>query len=322
MGVFGDIDSWNPAPGQVTTWRASVASRTLMRHAPHDPIAPTYQQAQHLWNAQHCAARGIGMPRLLITAWTMAGVCDPAAMTAAINDHVRCQRTYHSAFEIHTGDIVRRTIVDPADIEFVPAAEGFMDTEQIHHYVLTSTPTTTVWDCFTFGVIQDVDHFTFYASIDHRHFDGMSMGPLFSDIHHGYQARVHGLPDPVLHTSDYRGYTRRQHQRSASLTLESPQVQDWIDVASDGRWPSFPLPTGDVAGVGHDGPLLGQCTAAGIHLHPLAARPAHSAGARRHGTDGATGLATSQRRRGARHHPADRKDVGPGQDQLSGRHGR
>lgn len=42
----------------------------------------------------------------------------------------------------------------------------------------------------------------------------------------------------------------RQLERSAALTLQSPQVQDWIGFAHDGRWPSFPLPAGDVSGAG------------------------------------------------------------------------
>ena len=125
-----------------------------------------------------------------------------------------------------------------------------MGNEQIYDHVLTSTPATSAWDCFAFGVIQHTDHFTFYASVDHLHFDGMSIAGLFTDIHHGYHARVVGLPDPVLHDSDYRGHTSRQHQRSTSLTLQSPHVQTWIDFANAGPWPSFPLPIGDTALVG------------------------------------------------------------------------
>ena len=250
MVAFGDITSWKPGAGQVTTWTATAASRALVRQAARDPLPPSPQQAQHLRNAHRCAALGLPMPRLLISAWNVAGVCDPVAMTAAINGHVRCQDTYHSAFAIHDDDIVRRTIGDPSAIEFTPHTEGFMDDEQIYRHVLTTTPATSEWDCFTFGVIQHAEHFTFYASVDHLHFDGMSIAGLFTDIHYGYQARVHGLPDPVLHDSDYRGHTRRQHQRSAALTLQSPEVQTWIEFANDGPWPTFPLPTGDTPLVG------------------------------------------------------------------------
>lgn len=250
MVAFGDITSWNPGAGQVTTWTATAESRVLMRRSPQDPLPPTPQQAQHLWNAHRCALQGLPMPRLLISAWNVAGVCDPAAMTAAINSHVRCQDTYHSAFAIHGDQIVRRTVTDPNAIEFLPRTEGFMDNEQIYDHVLTTTPATSEWDCFTFGMIQHTDHFTFYAGIDHLHFDGMSIAGLFSDIHFGYQARVHGLPDPALHHGDYRGHTSRRHQQSAALTLHSPQVQAWIDFADAGPWPSFPLPTGDTPLVG------------------------------------------------------------------------
>jgi hypothetical protein len=96
----------------------------------------------------------------MVVGWDIPGVCDVAAMTRVINSHIRRHDTYHSFFEIENGNIFRRTIADPNDIEFVPAPLGVMDAELVRTLALTATPETLEWDCFTFGIIQKADHFT------------------------------------------------------------------------------------------------------------------------------------------------------------------
>ena len=56
--------------------------------------------------------------------------------------------------------------------------------------------------------------------------------------------------------------------------------------------------------LGDAGPLLDECTAAAVHLHPLTARSADSAVTCGHGPNGPTGVATAQYRCGARYHEA------------------
>jgi hypothetical protein len=60
------------------------------------------------------------MARLCIGAWDNVGVCDIPALTY-VNAHLRRHGTYHSWFEYKDAEnIVRWTIRDSADIEFVP----------------------------------------------------------------------------------------------------------------------------------------------------------------------------------------------------------
>ena len=108
-------------------------------------------------------AMGRQLPRLMIVAWDIPGVCDIPAMTAAINAHVRRHDTYHNWFEFENDDIVRRTIDHPEVIDFVSVEFGYMSAEQIRIHAMTTTPETLEWDCFTFGVVQHTDHFTVYA---------------------------------------------------------------------------------------------------------------------------------------------------------------
>lgn len=244
MTTVGPIGLWNPGRGTVTTWTASERSREALRRAPADALPPSAQQALHLWGAHRITAAGGQNPRLMVVAWDEEGVCDTTAMTAAINTHLRRHDTYHSAFRIDGDAIERRTVADPRSIEMAPRALGHLTAEQIRDHVLTSTPATLEWDCFTFGVIQRADRFGVYASVDHLHIDMTSAAVIFADIHLSYQALVHGVPNPLPPTAGYRHHVARQVDRTDAMTLESPEIRTWIDVAAEGRWPSFPLPLG------------------------------------------------------------------------------
>jgi mycolipenoyl-CoA---2-(long-chain-fatty acyl)-trehalose mycolipenoyltransferase / long-chain-acyl-CoA---trehalose acyltransferase len=244
--TLGPIHSWQPASGPVTTWTASAATRESVQRAARNSVPPSFQQAGHLWGAFYGKQLGREMPRLMVVAWDIPGVCDIAMMTEAINAHVRRHDTYHNAFEVEDGNIFRRTI-SPDEIEFVPTEFGTMDTEQIREHALSTTPDTLDFDCFTFGVIQGADHFTVYASVDHLHIDGMSAGLIFVDIHMMYQNLSQGQPTTFPETGGYREYTARQRENVAGMTLDSPEIKDWITFAqsTDGAWPSFPLPLGN-----------------------------------------------------------------------------
>ena len=154
MVALGPINSWQPAQGPVTTWTASDASREIMAKADRDPLPPSFQQASHLRAAFYGRALGRQLPRLMVVSWDIEGTCDIVAMTTAINTHIRRHDTYHSAFGFENGNIFRRTIAAPEQIEFVPFSYGEMGAEDIREHALTSTPDTLDWDCFTFGIVQ------------------------------------------------------------------------------------------------------------------------------------------------------------------------
>jgi hypothetical protein len=215
--------------------------------APSTDLPASYQQAQHVRVAHYAKAMARQLPRLMVVAWDIPGMCDIPAMTAAINAHVRRHDTYHNWFQFENDQIIRHTIDDAAVIEFVPAESENMSTSQIRTHALTTTPETLEWDCFTFGTIQHTDHFTFYASVDHLHIDGISAGLIFLDIHLMYQSLGSATPITLPQVGSYSDYSVRQREELASLTLSSPQIVDWMKFAHDsnGDWPSFPLPLGD-----------------------------------------------------------------------------
>jgi len=252
MVAIGSISgSWSPGRGILTEWTASPSSRELAARAPHDPLPPTFQQEKHLRSADSARKLQRRTPRLIMTSWDVAGWCDVAAMTGAIDAHLRRHDTYHRGFDITAdGTITRRTIDTPELIEFCPVVIGFMEQDEIREHVLTATPDTLDWDCFTFGVIQKEAHFTVYANIDHLHTDGTSSLVIYEDISQDYR-ELNGDSDetdtePEPEPTIYRDFTARQHVEVGTLTRDSRPVKDWVNFALDAEdeWPSFPLELG------------------------------------------------------------------------------
>jgi hypothetical protein len=248
MVAIKAIHDWIGASGDVVSWHPSPASRAKVAKAPVSDVPVSYQQAQHIRGYRSHLAGGTDMARLNIPAWDMPGQCDVRAMSHVINAYLRRHDTYHSWFEMTDDDeIVRHTVANPRDISFVPTKHGEMTASQWREHVL-STPDPLQWDCFSFGIIQRADHFTFYISIDHVHTDAMFMGLVLVEIHMMYAALAAGAaPIPLPDAGSYDDYCVRQHDYLAALTVESPAVREWIDFAqhNGGTLPHFPFPLGD-----------------------------------------------------------------------------
>jgi hypothetical protein len=248
MVAIKAITDWFGTSGSVVSWHPSPASVKKVQNAPVSSVPPSYQQAQHIRGYLSHIAGGTEMARLNIPAWDMPGQCDLRAMTHVINAYLRRHDTYHSWFEMtDDGDVVRHTVSNPRDIAFVPTKHGDMTAPHWREHIL-STPDPLQWDCFSFGVIQRSDHFTFYISVDHVHTDAMFMGLVLVEIHMMYAALAGGAaPIPLPPAGSYDDYCLRQRDFLASLTLETPEVQEWVRFArsNDGTMPHFPFPLGD-----------------------------------------------------------------------------
>ena len=252
------LPEWEPSPGSLVSWNPSAASRAKADAAPVSPVPPSYIQERHLRNFSQQADRGLDHSRLLIAVCEVSGKCDIRAMTYVINAHLRRHDTYRSWFEYQDDDhIIRHTIADPADIEFVPTEHGEKDAAQLRDQVL-ATPGSLQWDCFTFGVIQRADRFTFYASIDHLHADGQFVGVGLMEFQTMYAALIMGEPPLAMgQAGSYDDYCVRQRQYTSGLTADTPEVRRWIEFAeaNGGSFPDFPLPLGDRS-VPYGGDLL------------------------------------------------------------------
>jgi 2'-acyl-2-O-sulfo-trehalose (hydroxy)phthioceranyltransferase len=242
------IHEWEPSAGSLVSWHPSPASRAKAQEAPESDVPPSYIQARHLRSFSQQAARGLDHSRLLIASCEVYGRCDVRAMSYVINAHLRRHDTYRSWFDYQDADhIVRHTIADPADIEFVPTEQGEKNAAEVRDHIL-ATPDLLHWDCFSFGIIQRADRFTFYASVDHLHADGQFVGVGLMEFQTMYAALAMGEPPVGLgQAGSYADYCLRQREYTSALTLDSPEVRTWVDFAeaNNGTFPAFPLPLGD-----------------------------------------------------------------------------
>ncbi|CAN3126548.1 condensation domain-containing protein [Mycobacterium sp. smrl_JER01] len=246
--TVGALEEWSLRPGSVTSWHPTPASIDKARQAPVSPVPVSYMQGQHLRNYCERAAEGLNFSRQIIASCDVAGQCDIAAMDHAVNAYLRRHDTFRSWFE-RAGDsaFIRHALEDPADIEFVPVEHGHMTVDQIHAHVV-DIPSPLEWGCFTFGVIQNEHHFSFFASMDHVHGDATLIGTTMMEANGMYSALSGGgdalvLPD----AGSFDAFCVREREHTSELTEDSPGVRAWIDFAENNGdgFPEFPLPLGN-----------------------------------------------------------------------------
>jgi len=246
--TIGSIDDWVLSPGVVTSWHATATAQEKARHAPVSPIPVSYMQAQHIRGYYTQIASGLDYSRQIIATCEVPGQCDIPAMSQAINTYLRRHDTYRSWFEYTgTGDIVRRALADPADIELEAINYGPMTIDDLHDHVV-AIPTPLEWGCFTFGIVQSDDHFTFYASVDHVHGDAALIGITMLESHGLYSALTTDAEPLVLpQAGSFGDFCVQERQYTSALTADSPEVRAWIDFAenNNGGYPEFPLPLGN-----------------------------------------------------------------------------
>lgn len=246
--AIGSLGDWTPTPGSVISWHPTAAAAEKVRHAPVSSVPVSYMQSQHLRNFHERTAAGLDFSRQIIATCEVAGECDIAAMHEALNVYLRRHDTFRSWFE-HTGDgkFVRHTIDDPADIEFAPIEHGHLTVDEIRAHVV-AIPNPLEWGCFTFGVVQSEGYFTFFAAMDHIHGDATLIGTTMLEANGMYAALSEsGAPLELPDAGSFEDFCCRERQYTSELTLDSPQVQAWIDFAenNNGGFPEFPLPLGN-----------------------------------------------------------------------------
>ncbi len=222
-------------------------------------------QAGHIRGYVDFQKRGLDYSRAIIGSWDVPGQCDIRAMTYVINAHLRRHPTYHSWFEFDgVKDIVRHTMQNPRNIEFVAKEYGVMAQPEWREHV-AAVPSPLEWDCFRAGIVQHEDHFALYTVIDHLHCDPTLIANLYVEILLNYNALLEGkAPVSRPQATSYDEFCMRETSHVARMTLESPAVRKWIEFAeaNGGTMPDFPLPLGDQSlpqgGDIHVEPLMGQ----------------------------------------------------------------
>ena len=246
---LGSIDQWKPVDGSVTVWQPTARSLEKAAAAPVSSVPVGFMQAQHIRGICEQREKGLDYSRLMVVSCEFSGQCDLRAMSYVINSHLRRQDTYRSWFEYDQGQIVRRTMEDPADIEFRAVSQGELTLDEVRDLVV-STPDPLSWDCFRFGVIQGQDKFTLWASIDHVHIDATIVTVTLLEFYMTYNALVAGggplsLPEP----GSYSEFCQQRFDYAMSLDAQSPEIAAWKQFmdSNNRSYPDFPLPLGDAS---------------------------------------------------------------------------
>jgi Condensation domain len=244
----GNAYDWDPGSGSVVTWEPTPGCAAKARQAPVTAVPPSSMQIGHLRGFVEFRERGLDYSRAVMGSWDVPGQCDIRAMTYVINAHLRRHATYHSWFEYKDAkNIVRHTLKNPHDIQFVAKQYGVLTQQEWQDHVL-ATPDPLQWDCFRFGIIQYEDRFALYAVVDHLHCDPMLIAGLYVEIVMNYNALREGkAPVTLPPAASYDDFCMRESQCVSGMTLESPEVRKWIEFAeaNGGTLPDFPLPLGD-----------------------------------------------------------------------------
>lgn len=246
--TVGGLDEWTLSPGSVTSWHPTAAAQDKVKQAPVSPVPVSYMQGQHLRNYCERDAAGLNFSRQIIASCDVPGTCDIAAMDHALNAYLRRHDTFRSWFaQTDDGEFIRHSITDPDVIEFAPIDHGHMTVDQIRAHVV-DIPSPLEWGCFTFGVIQNEEHFTFFASMDHVHGDATLIGTTMMEANGMYSAlSTSGEPLALPEAGSFDDFCTREREFTSQLTLDSPGVRAWIDWAenNNGGFPEFPLPLGN-----------------------------------------------------------------------------
>ncbi|MCV7424658.1 acyltransferase [Mycobacterium yunnanensis] len=246
--TIGALHEWSLTDGTVTSWHPTPASRDKAREAPLSPVPVSYMQRQHLRNYCDRTDADLNFSRQIIASCEVAGRCDLAAMDHAVNAYLRRHDTFRSWFErTDAGDFVRHALEDPADIEFVPVDQGHLTADEIREHAV-GIPSPLEWGCFTFGIVQHDEHFTFFAAMDHVHGDATLIGTTMMEANGMYSALSSGgdalvLPD----AGSFDEFCIREREYTSELSVDSPGVRTWIEFAQNNGdgFPEFPLPLGN-----------------------------------------------------------------------------
>jgi hypothetical protein len=218
------------------------------REAPVSSVPVSYMQGQHIRGVYEQDVAGLDYSRQIIATCEVPGQCDISAMNHAINSYLRRHDTYRSWFEYSgSGDIVRHTITDAADIEFEPIEHGEMSAEDARKHIV-DIPTPLEWGCFSFGIVQSKNHFDFYASIDHVHGDAALIGITMLEAHGMYTSLLTtGQPMALPEAGSFDDFCLQERASTVDLTVDSPEVRSWVQFAenNNGTLPEFPLPLGN-----------------------------------------------------------------------------
>lgn len=272
------IEDYRPEPGRVLEFRPAESAVAAARQAPVTGEPLSYLQENHLRRLLANERAGRAQSPWLGIVFDLPGRFVPDAMAAALRKWVERHPTLLTWFS-EDGEYLRRHTVALADVAFETtevARPGELTTYLRDRFRAHTSPMS--WPPFTAGAVVREDSATVYYAVDHTHTDGYSVMLVFAELRALYEAELQGTAADLPDTGSYVDACVLDRDRSAKLTLESPETRQWLDFWLAGPPPSFPLELGLEAG------RLYPSAAVDIDVFDAAEAEAFSRACRAHGT--------------------------------------
>lgn len=238
------IDDYRPEPGRVFRFRPAEASVAAAERAPVTGEALSYLQENHLRRLLANERAGRAQSPWLGIVFDLPGRFRPEAMAAALRKWAERHPSLLTWFS-EDGEELRRHSVAIGDVAF--EADEVADPGELNSYLRETFQAHTSpmsWPPFTAGAIVREDSATVYYAVDHSHTDGYSVMLVFAELRALYEAELAGTAADLPEVGSYVEACVLDRERSAKLTLDSPEARQWLDFWLAGEPPSFPLELG------------------------------------------------------------------------------
>ena len=241
VGTF--IRDYRPVPGAMVEFRPTPATLEAATTAPVNSGPMSYVQENHLRRIR--AHQRAGRPRSpwLGFAFDLPGRLDTRAMAAALDIWVDRHRSLLSWFSADaTGALHRHSVgsvtMTPVDVETPDDIAEHLG----RRFDEGTDPFQ--WPPFVVVAILRAESSTIHYAVDHTHTDGVSLMMVFSELRAIYRAVTTGTELTLPDAGSPVEAAAVERERAAELTLDSPELREWLDIWEPDRQPSFPLDVG------------------------------------------------------------------------------
>ncbi|MCL6735892.1 condensation domain-containing protein [Streptomyces neyagawaensis] len=255
------ILEYAPEPGELVEFRVPAAVLAVTATAPEHPAPPSYVQENHIWRRLANQIAGKRHSGWLGIVFDVPGRLDTGAMATALDKWIRRHPTLLTWFAVETAAMgadalprLRRHALNPETETLSPLLDpvslgsyGSGSAVRDHLVKLFDNGTDPLrWPPFVAGAVvrDDGTPSTVFFAVDHTHSDGFSVVLVFDELRTLYEAELSGIEAELPAVGSYVDYCALDRERSAAITVDSPEVRRWVEFYLAGPPPTFPLDIG------------------------------------------------------------------------------
>lgn len=280
---------WQLPPGKVWEWKVTAPPEATGPGAPVSPVPASYIQERHIRRA----AANAKLPSPAPGVWETVSVdfeepLDASALGQVWQSLLRRHDSLRSWFEVqdvpaigNAGQPISKVVrheIDPAALAWeLVEGPAFETGEEVRDYLVSRFNEGTSplrWPALVFAAVEHEGGFHAVFAEDHSFCDGHANLVAIVEIKSLYETLTKGTPLALPEPGSQLEAAREERSRLASLTLDSPQTQRWIEYyhTLGEQLQKFPLPLGLEAGSLAGGKvlrfdLLAEAEAAVLHKH-------------------------------------------------------